>query len=190
MTEIMRQPDVLKQLQAELDAVVGSNCHLVQEAHIANLPFLQAVVKETMRLYPAIPLVPRESYERCQILGYTIPAHTRLILNLYAIQRDPSVYINPDKFDPTRFLDNHQAAFNNYELIPFGRGRRMCPAFTYATTMVSFLVANLVHSFDWTLPQGETPDNLDMSEDYGLAVNRRRCPLVLHGKLRSPASLY
>jgi cytochrome P450 len=102
MAELITHPDIMQQAQAELVAVIGED-RLVQEADIPNLPLLQAIVKETLRLHPAVPLaIPRESHEPCIVSGYPFPAQTLLIVNLFAIQRDPAVYENPDEFKPSR----------------------------------------------------------------------------------------
>lgn len=194
MSELMVNPDIRKQAQEELDAVVGSE-RLVQESDIPNLPFLRAIIKETFRLHPAVPLsLPRCSNQPCVVAGCEFPANTRLILNIFAIHRDPSVYENPDSFQPRRFLEqhpevDHMSGQSFYQLIPFGVGRRMCPAYNLGNTMVTLMVANLVHSFDWSLPKGVSPENLNMAEVYKL-VNFRKEPLSLIAKPRSPAYLY
>ena len=191
MSELMLNPDMRKQAQEELDAVVGSG-RLVQESDIPNLPFLRAIIKETFRLHPAVPLsVPRCSNQPCVVAGCHFPANTRLILNIFAIHRDPTVYENPDSFQPRRFLEQHPevdhiSGQSSYKLIPFGVGRRMCPAYNLGNTMVILMVANLVHSFDWSLPKGV---GLNMAEVFKL-VNFRKEALSLIAKPRSPAYLY
>lgn len=193
MSELMVNPDIREQAQEELDAVVGSG-RLVQESDIPNLPLLRAIIMETFRLHPALPLsLPRCSNRPCVVAGCEFPANTRLILNIFAIHRDPSVYENPDSFQPSRFLEHpevdHMSGHSFYQLIPFGVGRRMCPAYNLGNAMVTLMVANLVHSFDWSLPQGMSTENLDMGEVFKL-VNSRKEPLSLIAKPRSPAYLY
>lgn len=169
MAELVTHPNFMKRAQEELDRVVGLE-RLVEETDFPNLPFLQAIVKETYRLHPVGPLGgPRESTEPVEALGYKIPAKTRVILNIFAIHRDPAVYERPDEFDPTRFLDRHRnvnplAAFDSYELMPFGVGRRMCPAFNLGNTTVHLILANLIHNFDWALADGQNIDTFDMTE--------------------------
>lgn len=127
MAELMLHPAVMKQAQDELNTVVGTN-RTVQESDIAKLPYLQAIVKEAFRLHPAVALsLPRLSTGASSILGFHLPAQTELILNLFAIHRDPDVYTNPDTFDPQRFVDHPEvsttSAYDSYELIPFSAGR-------------------------------------------------------------------
>ena len=193
MSELMVNPDIRKQAQEELDAVVGSR-RLAQESDLPNLPFLGAIIKETFRLHPPVPLsLPRCSNQPCVVAGCEFPANTRLILNIFAIHRDPTVYENPDAFIPSRFLEhpevNALSGHDFYQLIPFGVGRRMCPASFLGNTMVTLMLANLVHSFDWSLPAGTSAKALDMVEVYKL-VNFRRQPLSVIAKPRSPAYLY
>ena len=138
MAQLMAHPDHMKRAREELGAVVGRD-RLMQEPDLPNLPFLQAIVKESFRLHPAAPLgVPRTSSQEAEACGYKIPAASELLLNVRAIHRDPAVYHeNPEEFDPQRFVDrpeaNHLSGFDSYELIPFGVGRRMCPAPIWAT---------------------------------------------------------
>ncbi|KAK1370578.1 hypothetical protein POM88_036670 [Heracleum sosnowskyi] len=127
---LISNPHVLKKARDELNNHVGRN-RQVEESDIKNLVYLQAIFKESMRLYPAsLLLPPRESIEDCVISGYNVPKDTRLIVNLSKIHRDPQVWPNPDEFRPERFLTSHQnvdVEGNHYELLPFGSGRRRCP---------------------------------------------------------------
>ncbi|KAG0599533.1 hypothetical protein M758_12G159400 [Ceratodon purpureus] len=187
MAELILRPELLKQAQAELDTVVG-NDRLMQESDLPNLPFLQAIVKETFRLHPPAPLAPpRESFQPAQAYGYQIPAGTRLMLNLCAIHRDPAVYESPDEFIPQRFVDrpelNHLSGFDSYELIPFGVGRRMCPGYNLGNTLVTLMLGNLLHSYDWSLPHGQSIESFDMTESFGITVCRKE-PLYLMAKPR------
>jgi flavonoid 3'-monooxygenase len=197
MQELMLHRDILKRAQAELDLVVGAN-RVVQESDIPNLPYLQAIVKETFRLHTVVPLsLPRQSIcASNDVLGYKLPVHTHLILNLYAIHRDPNVYENPDTFNPDRFLGNHHPDVNptsgsdSYELIPFSAGRRMCPAVTLGNTLVSLLMAHLLHSFDWELPKGCDASRADwLEESFGLTLCSK-IPLSVVARPRKPAFLY
>lgn len=192
MSELMANPKIRKQAQAEIDAVVGQD-RLVQESDHPNLPFLQAIVKETYRMHPSLPLgLRRESHEPCIISGFQLPAHTELILNTYAIHRDPKVYENPNEFKPSRFLDHPEvdplSGHDYYELIPFGVGRRMCPGYNLGNVMVTSMIANLLQCFDWGLPEGKSAESLDMSEYYSF-MSFRRQPLCLVAQPRSAASL-
>ena len=143
MAELILQPDVMEQAQRELDTVVGTD-RLVQESDIPNLPYLQAITKEAFRMHPVLPLsVLHLSTRACEVLGFKIPAHTRLLFNVFAIQRDPSVYEDPDTFNVNRFMDDRHrnvdatATLSSYELMPFGAGRRMCPGYVLGYQIVS-----------------------------------------------------
>ena len=197
MAELMLHPDVMRRAQDELDTVVGVH-RLVQESDIPNLPYLQAIVKEVFRLHTPAPLaLPHQSTEASTVLGFHLPPHTHMILNLFAIHRDPSVYEDPESFNPQRFLDQHHpeasptttSGFNSYELIPFGAGRRMCPAFNLANVMVSLQLAHLLHGFDWSLPEDRSAESLDMAEFFGISVSMKT-PLRLVARPRTPAHLY
>lgn len=195
MAELICHPDILKRAQRELDTVIGVD-RLVEESDIPNLPYLQAVVKEAFRMHPAAPVsLPHRASQASNVMGFSLPADTRLILNIFAIHRDPSVYHNPDAFNPQRFVEhpevNHTSAYHSYELMPFGAGRRMCPAFNIGNGLVLLLLAHLLHSFDWSLPPGHTLDEaLDMSEASSSLTVSLKTPLRLVAHPRSPAFLY
>ncbi|PTQ26957.1 hypothetical protein MARPO_0254s0002 [Marchantia polymorpha] len=131
MTELLRHPNIMERLQSELDDVIGKE-RLVEEADLQKLEYVQAVVKETLRLHPVAVLgVPHFPKEATKLAGYDIPANTRVILNLYAIGRDPKVWENPLKFNPSRFLNSPiDVKGQHYEVLPFGSGRRRCPGRT------------------------------------------------------------
>lgn len=194
MAELVSHPEFMKRAQDELEVVVGAE-RVVEESDLPRLRYLQAVLKEVYRMHPAVPLaLPRESTQPSTVLGYTLPARTQLILNLAAIHRDPSVYEDPDTFNPTRFVHHHHevnptSGFDSYELLPFSAGRRMCPAFNLGHLTVSLLLAHLLHSFDWSLPEGESAESYDMSETFGLTVHRK-VPVSLIAHPRRPAYLY
>lgn len=194
MAELMANPDIRKQAQAELDAVVGQE-RRAQEADISNLPLLRAIIKETYGLHPSTPLALRhESHQPCVVSGYEFPTHLHLILNIYAIQRDPNEYLNPDEFKPSRFLDhpepNPLSGHDSFQLIPFGVGRRMCLGYNLGNTMVSILLATLLQSVDWSLPADQSAETLDMSECLSSLIGFRLNPLHLIAKPRSSAALY
>ncbi|KAG0591956.1 hypothetical protein KC19_1G214100 [Ceratodon purpureus] len=191
--ELMLKPELIERLQSELDTVVGTG-RLVQESDIPNLPFLQAVVKETFRLHPPLTVnIPREATQAFEFRGYKLPKQTRLILNFHAIHRDPKVYEDPDDFKPDRFLErpevNHLSGFDSYELTPFSVGRRMCPAYNLGNMMVTLLLAHLMHAFDWSMPEGKGRESLDMTEQFGLTTGMKS-PLRLVATPRTPATLY
>ncbi|XP_049361420.1 flavonoid 3'-monooxygenase CYP75B137-like [Solanum verrucosum] len=175
MAEIMNKPDVLRKLQQELDTVVGKD-NIVEESHIQQLPYLYAVMKEAMRIHPALPLLaPHCPSETITIGGYTVPKGSRVFVNVWAIHRDPSIWNNPTEFRPERFLDNKwNYSGNDFNYFPFGSGRRMCAGIAMAERMFMYSLASLIHSFDWKLPEGET---LDLKEKFCIAL-KKKIPLV------------
>lgn len=192
MAELIRRPDLLKQAQAELDSVVGLS-RLVSESDLPKLPFLQAVVKETFRLHPSTPLsLPRAASGDCEIDGYSIPRGATLLVNVWAVGRDPSAWPDdPLSFRPERFLPGgrHEGVDlrgSDFELIPFGAGRRICAGLSLGLRMVQFMTAALIHAFDWDSVAGDAAEKVDMEEAYGLTL-RRAAPLVAKPASRLPA---
>ncbi|XP_048491294.1 cytochrome P450 CYP82D47-like [Beta vulgaris subsp. vulgaris] len=182
---LLNNKDVLKKIQAELDNVVGKE-RQVEESDLKNLVYLQAVLKETMRLYPAAPLsAPREATIDCTVSGYHISAGTQLFVNLYKIHRDPKVWENPLDFHPERFLTtnkDYDVRGQSFEYMPFGSGRRICPGISFALLAMQFTLASLLHGFDISIPSDET---VDMSESFGL-TNLKATPLEVIATHRLP----
>jgi 4-hydroxyphenylacetaldehyde oxime monooxygenase len=179
MTELIRKPWVLKKVQGEIRAVVGDK-ERVQPDDMPKLKYLDMVVKETLRLHPPLPLlVPRETLRDVNICGYDVPAKTRILVNAWAIGRDPASWDNPEEFDPDRF-ERKDVDFNgtHLELVPFGGGRRMCPGMALGVATMEFTLANLLYCFDWELPRGVRGEDVSMEEVGGLSVHKK-VPLVL-----------
>ncbi|XP_057417029.1 cytochrome P450 CYP736A12-like [Lotus japonicus] len=173
LSELLRHPRVMKNLQDELDNVVGLN-KLVEEDDLAKLNYLDAVINEALRLYPPGPLVPRESIEDAMVHGYFIEKKSRIILNLWAIGRDSKIWSdNAEEFYPERFTNNSSDfRGHDFKFIPFGYGRRGCPGMNLGIVTVKLVVAQLVHCFSWKLPPHTSPIDLDMSEKFGLTIPR------------------
>ncbi|KAM3299223.1 hypothetical protein ACQJBY_040614 [Aegilops geniculata] len=195
LAELIRHPNALKQLQREVDDAVGTS-HLVTEADLPRLTFLTAVIKETFRLHPSTPLsLPRVAAEDCEVDGYHVPKGTTLLVNVWAIGRDPASWgADALEFRPARFLPggSHETVDvkgGDYELIPFGAGRRICAGLSWGLRIVTLMTATLVHAFDWSLVDGMTPDKLDMEEAYGLTL-RRAVPLLVQPMPRLLPSAY
>ena len=180
LTELMRHPRIMKKVQKELENVVGLE-RMVDESDLDSLEYLDMVVKETMRLHPALPLmVPHESLEDCTINDYHIPRKSRLLINVWAIGRDPSVWTEPDKFNPERFFGSSiDLRGHDFELIPFRSGRRSCPRMQLGLPVVRLVLAQLVHCFNWELPNDMLPTELDMTEEFGLTTPRAKHLLAI-----------
>ncbi|KAK8520860.1 hypothetical protein V6N12_004786 [Hibiscus sabdariffa] len=175
MAEIINKPEVMIKAQQELDEVVGKD-NLVEESHIHKLSYLLAIMKESLRLHPVLPLlVPHCPSEPCTVGGYHIPKGSRVFINAWAIHRDPSIWENPLEFNPSRFLYS-QCDFSgsDFSYFPFGSGRRNCAGIPMAERMVLHLIATLLHSFDWKVPHG---NKLDISEKFGIVL-KLKSPLI------------
>ncbi|XP_054821901.1 cytochrome P450 736A117-like [Prosopis cineraria] len=175
MTELLRHPSAMKKLQDEVRNVKADRSHIITEEDIDHLPYLKAVLKETLRLHPPIPLlVPRESMQDTKLLGHHIGAKTHVIVNAWAIGRDPVYWDNAQEFEPDRFLNSSvDYKGQDFQLIPFGAGRRGCPGTQFAMALNELVIANIVFHFDWSLPDGEQGKDLDMSETRGLTAHRK-----------------
>ncbi|XP_038686581.1 cytochrome P450 71D9-like [Tripterygium wilfordii] len=174
MSELLKNPIVMTKAQAEVRQVFDKKGY-VDEAGLEELEFLKLVIKETLRLHPPFPLLlPRECRERCQINGYDIPVKTQIIINAWSIGRDPNYWIDAEKFYPERFINSSiDYKGNNFEFIPFGSGRRMCPGLSSGVLTVELILANLLYHFDWKLPNNINQEELDMTEIIGSAVGRK-----------------
>ncbi|CAN0876916.1 Flavonoid 3'-monooxygenase [Linum grandiflorum] len=194
IAELIRNPKIMAQLQNELDTVVGRD-RLVTELDLPKLPYLQAVIKETFRLHPSTPLsLPRIAAQSCEINGHHIPKGATLLVNVWAIARDPDVWTDPLRFDPGRFLPGGEkpgvdVKGSDFELIPFGAGRRICAGLSLGLRMVQLMTATLAQAFDWELVGGLKPGNLNMDEAYGLTLQRAE-PLNVKPKPRLSAQVY
>jgi len=179
-TELLRHPKVIKKLQKELEQIVGMN-RMVEESDLEKLEYLDMVIKEGFRLHPVAPLlIPHESIEDCTIDGFDIPKGSRLLVNTWAIGRDREIWSEPEKFMPERFVgSNIDLRGHNFQLLPFGSGRRSCPGLQLGLTTVRLVLAQMVHCFDWKLPNGMMPNDLDMTEKFGLVMTRAQHLMVI-----------
>ncbi|XP_013599442.1 PREDICTED: cytochrome P450 71B26-like [Brassica oleracea var. oleracea] len=181
MTELSRNHRVMKKVQSEIRNHQSEirnqmgNKSIISFDDTDKLTYLKMVIKETWRLHPPIPLLsPREALSEFEINGYTIKAKTRLHVNVWAIGRDPDTWKDPEEFFPERFMDNSiDAKGLNFELLPFGSGRRICPAIFMGTTMVECGLANMLYNFDWKLPEGIMVEDIEMEESPGLSVSKK-----------------
>ncbi|KAK1433638.1 hypothetical protein QVD17_10552 [Tagetes erecta] len=182
MTSLIKNPKELKKVQEEVRNIVG-NKGKVDEDDIPKLTYMKAVVKEVMRLYPAAPLlIPRETNKDTVIHGYEIKQKTIVYVNALAIGRDPKSWENPEEFSPERFL-NSDIGFkgSDFEMIPFGSGRRICPGIAMGVLEVELFLANLVYLFDWGLPDGMKMKDIDLEVMPGLTMtNKKDLCLLAH----------
>ncbi|CAN1174491.1 Cytochrome P450 76C4 [Linum perenne] len=180
MAELLRNPKTFAKAREELDQIVGKGNHL-QESDITQLPYLQAILKETFRLYPAAPLLlPRKAGSDVEICGFTVPKGAQILVNAWAIGRDPKTWNNPNSFMPERFMGSKtDVRGHSFELIPFGGGRRICPGLPLAMRMLHVMLGSLIHWFDWKLEDGVDPENLDMEEKSGTTLQKAKPLLVI-----------
>ncbi|CAJ2674221.1 unnamed protein product [Trifolium pratense] len=174
MTELAKEPRVMKKAQDEVREIFNTK-GIVGEKYINELEYLKLVVKETLRLHPPAPLlVPRECGQACEIDGYHIPINTKVIVNAWAIGRDPKYWNEPERFYPERFIGSSMDyQGTNFEYIPFGSGRRICPGIIFGLTNVELVLALMLYHFDWKLPKGMKGEDLDMTEIFGVTIKRK-----------------
>ncbi|CAM0958176.1 unnamed protein product [Alopecurus aequalis] len=173
MAELLQSPHCMRKVQEELRNVLGAKPEM-EESDIARLPYLQAVIKETLRLHPAVPFANGLAEAAVEIQGYNVPKGTAALVNIWGICRDAEVWEDPDRFMPDRFLGkeiDHYGA--DFELISFGAGRRICPGLQLASRIVPLMLGSLLYHFDWTLSSQEADGGdprVDMTEKFGLVL--------------------
>ncbi|KAF3774256.1 Cytochrome P450 84A1 [Nymphaea thermarum] len=175
MAELMNNPKEMEKVQDEMKREVGLE-RQVEESDIERLVHLKRVFRETLRLHPPIPMLMHETAEETELLGYRVPARCRVMVNAYAIGRNPEAWPDANKFVPDRFASEGAPDFkgSNFELIPFGSGRRSCPGMQLGLYTLELAVARMVHSFTWALPDGMKSGELDMSDTCGLTAPRAK----------------
>ncbi|CAO2210926.1 unnamed protein product [Urochloa humidicola] len=196
MAELVANPRVMSKLQDEIARVAAAAdqpaAGIIAEPELSKMGYLKAVFKEVLRLHPAAPLlVPHESTAPAVVQGYEIPAGTVLFVNAWAVGRDPAAWDAPEEFRPERFVAGGGGALvdfrgADYQLIPFGAGRRICPGISFALPVLELALVGLLRHFDWELPAGMSPAELDMGEAPGLTTPPR-VPLVLVPKCKTLA---
>jgi cytochrome P450 len=172
MSELMKNPEVMAKAQAEVRGMMDNKSPQDHENHMDGLPYLKMVIKETMRLHPAVPLLlPRLCRETCDVGGFEVPKGTRVIINSWALARNPESWPEAEEFRPERFATGYEKG-TQFEFLPFGGGRRMCPGDTFGLAVLELMVARLLYYFDWSLPDGMRPDELDMDTTVGATARR------------------
>lgn len=186
MAELLRNPDAMHRAQSEVRAAFMGQTKVTEDG-LTKLSYLQWVMKETLRLHtPAPILVPRESQEPCRVLGYDVPKGTMVMVNAWAISRDPEYWNQAKVFKPERFeTDKRDFKGQDFEFTPFGAGRRICPGITFTLVTVQLALASLLFHFDWKPPQGILAGELDMEETMGLTA-KKKTDLWLEPILRVP----
>ncbi|GMJ00076.1 cytochrome P450, family 71, subfamily A, polypeptide 25 [Hibiscus trionum] len=174
MAELMKNPTAMKKLQKEIRGVVGDKTKIDMN-DVNQMDYLKCVIKEALRLHPAVPLLlPRQTTSKVNLGGYEIPPDVTVFFNVWAIHMDPGLWEKPEEFIPERF-ENSSADFKgqDFEYLPFGFGRRGCPGMAFAVAFILYTVANLLCWFDWEFTDGENAENLDMDEVYGLTAYKK-----------------
>ncbi|OAY50994.1 cytochrome P450 81Q32 [Manihot esculenta] len=175
MSLLVNNPEILKKAQKEIDIVIGHN-RLITESDTSKIPYLQCIISEVLRMYPAGPLlVPHESSEECSVGGYRVPPGTMLLANIWSIQNDPQVWDEPQKFKPERFDGREVGVRDGFRLMPFGSGRRSCPGEGLALRMVGLTLGSILHCFEWERVGKEI---VDMTEGVGLTMPKAQPLLV------------
>uniref|UniRef100_A0A7N0V283 Cytochrome P450 n=1 Tax=Kalanchoe fedtschenkoi TaxID=63787 RepID=A0A7N0V283_KALFE len=181
MSELLLYPDVLKKATAEARSVAGKKS-MVEESDLKQLKYISCVVKEIFRMHPAAPLlVPHEAINSTKIgkEGYDVLEKTRIIVNAWALGRDPACWTDPDKFNPERFeVSDVEFKGGHFQFIPFGSGRRICPGMVMGSTTITYTIANLLRCFDWELPEGVRREDVCMEEEGGLTMHKKT-PLII-----------
>ncbi|CAN1135793.1 Desmethyl-deoxy-podophyllotoxin synthase [Linum perenne] len=174
MSEMVKNPRVLQKAQAEVRRVFSDKGD-VDETLLHELHYLKLVIKETMRLHPPAPLLlPRECNQDCEIDGFLVKEKSKVMVNVWAVGRDPKYWKEPEEFRPERFMDS-SIDFKglNFEFLPFGAGRRMCPGIVFGLANVELPLAKFLYHFEWKLAEGIKAEDLDMTESFGATVTRK-----------------
>ncbi|KAK2972422.1 hypothetical protein RJ640_008162 [Escallonia rubra] len=190
MAELIKNPRVQEKAQEELDRVIGYQ-RVLTESDFSNLPYLQSVAKEALRLHPPTPLMlPHRANSNVKVGGYDIPKGSNVHVNVWAVARDAAVWESPTEFQPERFLEvDVDMKGHDFRLLPFGAGRRVCPGAQLGINLVTSMLGHLLHHFSWAPPNGLKPEEIDMSENPGL-VTYMRTPLQAVPTPRLPTHLY
>lgn len=180
MTELLLNPNIMAKVRQEITEKIGAKGN-IEEAEILELPYLQSVLKETMRLHLVVPLLlPHKTETDVNLSGYLIPKDTQVLVNVWGIARDPDYWKNPNCFIPQRFLGSEMDyKGRHFSFLPFGSGRRMCPGIRLAERVISLMIASLVTRFEWKLPNNIAPEELDMTDSFGITLQRASPLLVV-----------
>ncbi|CAM0958186.1 unnamed protein product [Alopecurus aequalis] len=174
MAELLQNPHCMRKLQEELRNVLGTKTEM-EESDIARLPYLQAVIKEVLRLHPPVPFATGLAEATVEIQGYSVPKGTAALVNIWGICRDAEVWEEPDRFLPDRFLHYEEIDYfgADFELVSFSSARRICPGLQLSSRIVPLMLGSLLYHFDWTLSSEEEDGDprVDMAEKFGLVLS-------------------
>lgn len=174
MVEVMRKPYIKKKAKTDFADVIGKG-KIIKEADIVRLPYLQCIVKETLRMHPPVPFLIRKVDQDVEACGYFVLEDSQVLVNVWSIGRDPATWEDPLTFKPERFWNlKMDVSGQNFELIPFGAGRRICPGLTLATAKLSTILGSLLNLFDWKAEGDIAAEFLDVEEKYGITLARLR----------------
>ncbi|GJY60462.1 cytochrome P450 93A3-like protein [Tanacetum coccineum] len=179
LAELINHPNIMKKAVEELDQVVEKN-RLLQESDIPNLPYLQAIVKESLRLHPVVPLIQRLSTEDCTLSGYHIPANTTIFINVWEGLGETRLIGKPlSQLMPERF-ENQQLDVRgqHFHLVAFGGGRRMCPGTSLALMEVHVTLGSMIQCFDWKAGKDGNLDSVETEEETVSHIPNSENPLV------------
>jgi coumaroylquinate(coumaroylshikimate) 3'-monooxygenase len=181
---------VQKKAQDELDSVVGYE-RVLTELDFPHLPYLQALAKEALRLHPPTPLLlPHKASQSVKVGGYDVPKGATVHVNAYAIARDPTIWEDPLRFRPERFLEEDiDMKGTDFRLIPFGAGRRVCPGAQLGINIVQLMLGRMLHHFTWSPPEGMSPEKIDLTPRPGVVTFMAK-PLQAAVSPRLPSFLY
>uniref|UniRef100_A0A803LKA0 Cytochrome P450 n=2 Tax=Chenopodium quinoa TaxID=63459 RepID=A0A803LKA0_CHEQI len=179
MTELIKNPTIMSKLQEELRNNLSDNKGCITMENLLKCKYFKAVVKETLRFHPAAPLTFRETLKKSNIKGYDILPKTQVYVNIWALGRDPEYWKDPEKFMPERFMESSiDYKGNDFELIPFGAGRKICPGMVLGVASYELALANLLYNFQWELPRGMSKDDINTDTLPGLVMSKKD-PLCL-----------
>ncbi|KAK1431053.1 hypothetical protein QVD17_14256 [Tagetes erecta] len=178
MSELVRHPDVVSKIEEEMKKEIDSN--EITIFHLSKLTYLHACMKEVFRLHPPVPfLIPHMAVETCEVMSYKIPKNATIFVNVWAMGQDTQIWDDPLSFKPERFIGSKLDYIgHDFEFIPFGSGRRMCPGMPFGASSVELIIASLIREFTWALPNDDDPTKLDMNDKFGIALKRKK-PLKL-----------
>ncbi|KAK6792317.1 hypothetical protein RDI58_011398 [Solanum bulbocastanum] len=188
--ELLRRPNIIEKAHQELDRAIGRE-RWVEEEDFSQLPYIDAIIKETFRLHPLCALLPPHySVEDCNVAGYEIPKGTTVFVSAWSLGRNPKYWDRPEEFIPERFIENNMdIKGQNFALLPFSSGRRRCPGYSLGMKVVRTTMANLLHGFNWKLAGDTKPEDISMEEIYGLTIHPKK-PISLIMEPRLSLHLY